>query len=366
MFDRLKKNKGYYSMLLADTVAGSVIVGVQFALLNLPLAVVISIVNFAANIVAGVAMTPKQGQAPVPAESAAAVSDEPEPSSFKKFRTYQKSLFYNPDYISKSAASGAGITMLFEAILGMKSVLATHSILFLTGVAPPVGIAVGAVMAAIALHGIIGGHYEKWKGISECYTAVFKKGSAGSSPKKAHNGFLKKRPRLQKFLNRPWLKKLNKYTLMAMTANAAIFTLIAAPTIMARHITAMTSATGLRPIITGIVDFGIALNWVRSPAWHAICIGWVNVRDVFHAIKSKVTAKKTAAERTAEPQPESAPVPQPAPPAPDEAPVNEALPEEVLTAAFDKVADKGADQKTGNVSPATPANKQRRPVPGTF
>jgi len=376
MFDRLKKNKGYYTLLLTDAAVGSVQQGVHFALINPPLAIAVSILNFGANVVAGIIMAPKVGQTPAPAlaESAAAVSTEKEPrlkrakDFYRKARTYQISTFRDPKYVVESTASGAGLTLLFEAAVGMKSVLATHSILFLTAVSPPLGIAVGATLAAIGLYGVIVGNHAKWKGISQKYTAAFRKDDAGSSPENVRKNFLEKfadRPRIQKLLNSRWSKVTRSILLQGMTIESAIFTLIAAPAVLVTHIVAMTKGT--HAILTGALPLIVAVDWARGPVWHAFCVGWLHTRNALHLtskIKAKkATAKKPAVEKTAEAEPDHTTSPAPESTAdPVAAPLDPAA--KPLASTFEEVAGNDAIKEVATAAVSEKKHRSRRKSKG--
>ncbi len=317
MLKRVKGNKGFYSLLLWDTALGSAQIGVILSLINLPLALVVTGLNFGANIVGGLVMGPKEALPPLSAEALAAQKALPPvergKAFIKKAWGYSRSCFKDPDYIVGSSAAGAGINIFYQSILAIKSVLLTHSSLFITAIAPPVGIALCAGLAAIGLFAVFAGNLDKWKGINKFYANAFRDGQTAEPAPKARKGLIQRfaeRPRVKKFVDSRATNGIRKTLLVGMSVESGLFTAIASGTVIFHHVSSMITTPAT--IVPSLIPMALAVKWGSGAAWHFISAGKLVVRDVFRGGKKKLKGDDV---KIAAPAPAAQPAPPVAEPA---------------------------------------------------
>ena len=300
---RLKGNKGYFALLAGETLYSSIQLGLSLALINLPVAIIASLIDFGANALAGILMGPKI--ASIPPE----ISPFPEKKSplqavksfGKKMFTYNKSCFLDPEYTVGASATGAGMTFFFQGALGLKTLLASHSItviagvLTVTGVSLPLGLGISGAMIGLGLLAIMNGNIEKWKGISKYYHRVFRN---EAPPPTETPKFLKKiatNPVFNKVFNNPVAKVLKKALLVGMTVEASLFLMTnCASVIYHRGAELLASFTKNLPTIAPLVWSGVCC-WRAT--WQLISAGRLALRNVFGKKAKKSKTKKSTAEK---------------------------------------------------------------------
>lgn len=382
MATRLKGNKGYYSLLFTDSAWGTALIAITLGLVSPPIAAITMAINFGVDIAAGIINGPKKPHIVVRSGEDAAPGPKPGPlkrakNFSKKWYNYIKAGFKDPDYVVGAASAGAGLNIFFQALLGISSILSTHSILFLkgiTGAALTASIGGCAAVAAIGLFCIVAGKLDKWKGTHRFYSAVFKGGAPKEEPHQSLGQKLSRRPLIQKVLNSRLSKGIKKYLMIAMTAESSFFTVVASSSVIALNGAAIISNP--RKITTAAVPLFLAVRWGAGAIWHVISAGKILVRDRLKKLRRKHAIAKTDDPPLApdpklvfDPAPEATPAPgavlaaQAVPdPIPASVAANENKAAESLTATFGEAAEKDQTLDPAQVKSRMRAESRTRTI----
>ncbi len=373
MLKRVKENKGYYALLVLDTIYGAASVAMTLALLNLPVAIIATALNVGANVIGGIVTGPrahKQADATSEDETATDTPKEAVPKGPKAFvkssLSFIKNCFKDADFVVGSSAAGAGTNIFFQAAVGI-----TFFIAAAPAIAPIAGLAGCAALAGLGIFGLIAGNIEKWKGLGKFYRNAFHKGEPEETTDRGNSFFkrLTSGPRLQKFIKSPITQTIKKLALIGMSVESNLFTVIAAGAIIAAHVAAIAAAPVLLPAMAvAAIPILIAVKWGAWPAWNMISAARLVVGGLFKGsrkVKEAAKAKKAAKDSTDNtPAPEEVPAPVVA-----TAPVNGGKPVETLTGQFEKTSgklagnDNEADKNKTGVTSSIPAAKSRNGAP---
>lgn len=381
MLGRIKANKGYFGIFVADSIEASAMAFAFFSLLSLPAAIAATALNLLASGITSYIMGPKK------TSSDAADPAAPKTPFIKRVKSspnivfkhlkmtlddpkymagaaikrvisppkivwgYLKATFGDPKYVVGAASAGAGTNFFFQALVGIKSLLATHSIFLIgtslgfTGLSLGVataGIAVCAAVGAIGVYSIFAGNAEKWKAVSNFYIRTFRKGNPEAARGEDFLQRLTKFPHVQKFLNNKALKRIKDPLMRVLTTESSLFTISASSTVAAKRIATMIAAPHTIP--STLPAMVISMKLMAMPVWNLISVGRLTVRDAFHKRQKRADKKKQLSPHVAA-----------------AAPAQPALPSISLTNAFDKTAHSSNPPETPvtAVGPRMVADKHR-------
>lgn len=312
MFERIKSNKAYYGFLLGDAVYLSAVSVATLSLVNLPVALVATGLNLAGNAIGGIAFGPRAPtveEKSMMASFAAAAAQEKQKlrrrtrakNNAKGILQYYRSTFGNPHFVVSTSAAGAGTNLFFQAALGVGSIVTTHSLPLLgavTGIAATGGIAACAVVGALGLSLIFFGNIEKWRVISNLFTAQLRKGAAHLLTKENFLHSLAAKLHMTAFVNNKWTKRGVKALMMAASIESSAFVLTAAPTVIAGHIHA--AFAGKKSISKVVLPIAAAMWWIKAPVWDLWSNGKIIASNVFRKGGSKGKNVKQAVKDVAE------------------------------------------------------------------
>ena len=355
MANRPKADKGFWTLLLGESLYSSLLVGASLTLVNLPLALVAAAIDFSANMVSGFIVGPRD------ATLASFMGTTPEDQNksrlqkaktfAKKFLSYNLSCFKDPDYTVGASAAGAGINFFFQGALGLKSLLATHVIsilpgLALTGLSLPVGVGIAAAMTALGAISIVAGNMDKWRGLNKYYHKIFGKGE----PENINRG-LKYHPVIKKIFDNKVSNILKRILLGAMTIESSLFIITAASAAIIRHGIALLQST--KTLFSSAAAMGWAGVCGWRGTWQVLSVGRIAVRGALRKWPSflKIGRAAAAAKKIA-----------PAlPPAVAIEAVQDTRLEKTVTDTFKKSAARDAAQETGEQVAVQMAAQPSRP-----
>lgn len=348
-------NKGYYSLVMGDTVIFSIMLSAQLMLINLPLSILMGAINFGVNLFAGIKAEPPPQAAALTAALAGG-GQKPKKSLFKstgafakKARSFIGKTMRDPKVVVGSEGAAAGSNILFQALWGIHSIVTAHSLLFIgavTGLAAAGAVAGCAVVGAFGFFCVVAGTLDKWKGFSRFFSSSFRKGPHASAlPVGRPSRWLVKRPRLQKFMRSKFARRTKDTLMILLTLESSIFVIGASTTLIAQCVSGILSKPGT--ILTGIVPLAIALNWGKTPIINFIAVGRLTLGPHIKKAFQKLRGKKKPAVTTT---PEFATTVL-SPRCTDNAPPTEvtaggALPENDLAAAFGGIAEKAVKNES--------------------
>jgi hypothetical protein len=259
---------------------------------------------------------------------------------------YVKMGLIDPNFVVAASAAGAGANIFFQAVLGIQSIVTTHSLLMFTGMstlAAATGIGACVAVAGLAVFCVVAGNIEKWRGLSKFYSKAFHKELDPSHvPQEERTDFLSRfltRPRVKKFLSRPSVEKTKKLLLVGITTETNSFTVFAAGSVIVRQIAGAIAAPHTIP--QRLPLFLFAVKWGAKPVWNLISAARVLGGDI---LRPTPKARKEFKVRK---QPPVAPPPGTPSPA--------ANPEPSLKSRFDKEAANQNDTAPAETEIAKPA-----------
>lgn len=369
MANHRKGNKGFYGLLVGESLYSSIQAGALLALVNLPMALVAAAIDLSANLISGFLVGPKDATF-TELIGAASGDTVQQKKSFlqntkkfaKNFTKYNASCFKDPDYTVGASAASAGINFFFQGVMGIKSLLATHVIsvlpgLAITGLSLPVGFGIATAMTALGIISIAAGNMDKWRGLNKFYHVVFGGQDPKTAAKNVPHSLLKDHLVMRKIFDNKVSKFLKRVLLGFMTIESSLFAITASGSAIFRHVGAMLKSS------TAILSSVVPVTWATicggKGTWQVLSVGRIALRGLLRKISRKLTGSKTA--RTASTAQPAADLPKPATAVPDAA--KNALLEKALADTFEKNAGRDAAKKITVEAPAQAAAKPSRRTP---